>query len=241
MAVSHIIESCPDFLRESIGVNDRTPLHLAANVGPAIGEAMLRLGAEVDIDNPGYSPIFEAAREGPRSTVAMLLHHGANANYVSTGGTTPLFWTATSRRTDRKQVVDLLCRHGAIWNLHSSLYMEEDCISRKLLSEGPTSLTKSPFSSGVLTTAVLTNRPLDIVRAILSYGANPNGDPSGVPPLVGLLGHADCNLEMVRLLLDNGADPNARSAAGNTPLLHHKSSFSNPAVIELLTCYGAHE
>lgn len=239
--VEQVVNSHPTLLLEDIGVNNQTPLHLAALVGPSVGQRMIDLGAQVDIDTPGYTPLINAVHEGPIETVKMLLSNGANPNFETKAKSTPLFSAATSRRSDKEQVVDLLVRSGAVWDVHSAIYLRKDDICRTLLSSGPTALENAPSPERVFGMAVWTDRPLDIVGQLLECGANPDGDPSDVSPLVRILGTADCNYEMVDFLLSHGANPNALTPSGKTALRHYKNNFNDKSIIDLLVRYGAYD
>lgn len=95
----------------------------------------------------------------------------------------------------------------------------------------------APNPSGItpLLQAVLTS-DLKMVRLLIAKGANVKapGD-SGITPL-----HAAVfDAELTRVLLDAGADPNATTSSGHTPIFGALMRTGNDAVVQLLLRAGA--
>ena len=81
-----------------------------------------------------------------------------------------------------------------------------------------------------------------VAKVLLEHGADPRmaSKPAGFTPLHSAVADdAGSEVdELVRMLIDAGADPNARSASGGTPL--HTAGFTgNLAVTEMLLAAGA--
>lgn len=82
--------------------------------------------------------------------------------------------------------------------------------------------------------------PAAFVATLLVAGSNPNyEDPAGFPSLIAALStKRPDKLEVVRLLLKHGADPNMRGVNDWTPL-HYAVSLRDTEAIRLLLASGA--
>lgn len=168
------------------------PLMLAALDGRTEEvRRLLRRGTKVDerLDvDINITPLMFAAFCGRIETIKVLLEAGANPNaeqgIAHAGYYTPLTMALNPNNKNRLEVIDTLVAGGA------------------LLNPPPT------FDESPLGTAVSKNDP-ELVRALLKRGSDVNWqDTFGTSPLVTAVTIADKNVEMVKLLLDAGADPN---------------------------------
>ena len=78
------------------------------------------------------------------------------------------------------------------------------------------------------------------IRKAVASGVDLNEIENGMTPLLFAIYRGD--LDVVRLLLDNGADPNLRpdpSDPSHSPLRHAEDDFGLTTVAELLKSYGA--
>jgi uncharacterized protein len=172
-----------------------TPIHLAAQAGDAaVLEALLDAGVSVETATPGGETVLmTAARTGRVDAVARLVGRGAEVNARErVRGQTALMWAVIE---DHAAVVRLLLAHGADIDAASDISIpdgtsgEPEARSGNIGAHGP-----GMYRS----------------RAVPS--------PSGaMTPL--LYAAREGNLDMVRLLLDAGADIDRPSANGTTPLV----------------------
>ena len=172
-----------------------TPLHLASvNGSAAMIEALLGAGADANAANPGgETALMTAARAGKADAVTLLLDRGARVNArESVRGQNALMWAVLENHIP---VVKLLVARGAEVNAQT-------------IVDIPTGTTGKP--EGTSGDIGAHGPGIYRSRAIPS----PTGAMS---PL--LYAARDGNLEMSRLLVELGAEVNARSANGTGPLV----------------------
>ena len=204
-----------------------TALHWAAYRGDAeSASALVRAGANVNArNNYGVTPLALAAQQGSAPVINLFLEMGVNANdpmnFVNSGET-PLMHAARSSKVD---AVATLARAGAdvnakeTWSGQTALMWAaaegDSPMVSALLTLGADLHARS---NGGTTPFVFAVRKGDMrtVQAMLAAGADVNEKRAGdfaTPLLVAIInGHED----LVDLLLDKGADPNAEG--GTTEL-----------------------
>ena len=152
--------------------------------------SLLKSGADVNQEIPGIgvTALMIAAGRGDLEMVKVLLAAGANPNAaggVAHGG----FWTILTsamnpKNTNRLEVVDTLLAAGAKLN------------------------PQPGFPESPLQAAVKRN-DIEMLKALLQRGSDVNWENEiGTTALVSAITMAEPNLEVVRLLLNAGADPN---------------------------------
>lgn len=172
-----------------------TPLYLASVNGSAamIGE-LLRAGADPNAANPGgETALMTAARTGRLDAVTLLLDRGAHVNArEKVRGQTALMWAVLE---NHPAVVALLLARGAGINAQTDVSVPDGTTGRPEATSGDI----GAHGPGIY-------RP----RAVPS--------PSGaMTPLH--FAAREGRLEIARILVDAGADLNARSANGTGPLV----------------------
>lgn len=154
-----------------------------------IVELLLECKAKPDLEvGNGGPPLYIAIESTACDCVRMLLKHGADAS-APIHGKSPI---ALASRVDANAIVRVLLENGA------------DPNSESLEADGVTLLADVAGTSNV-----------ELASILLTFGANVDGKATCRP----LFSAAACNrISMTRLLLDSGADVNARNTVLETAL-----------------------
>ena len=241
----------------------RTPLHLAAEAGHRrLCELLLARGGDVRAaDETRYTPLHRAVIQGYASLVETLLAAGAEVNtqgYVPPANrqpsarssdwfkmeTTPLHSAAEK---GFPALVELLHQHGA--DLHARDRGGRTPLIRAVLADQPTCVSTLAkcgadlnLNDGTGCTALghaLRQQNLGLAQLLLDLGADPEtriqGDGDSQEGewtvLFEPVGHG--RVEPTRLLLDRGANVNARAATGINPV-HFAALANAPDTLDLL-------
>ena len=188
---------------------------------------VVRLLAESGIDiharSAGkFTALMFAARAGDLESVQLLLDAGANLEAKSIDRSTPLLIASRS----------IVALGGIDWRIISVPSGHEETAHR-LIDRGAEVTATDQIGRTALHAAVETGR-ISLAQHLIGSGADVNARLITAPPqLPGdlisrnsfkgaspfWLAARDANLEMMRLLLDAGADPHLPNASGVTPLM----------------------
>ena len=211
----------------ALGGNHSTPLHVALRWG-SLGAARLLLehGADVHaVEDDHSTPLHVALRYGNVDNVRLLLEHGAVVDARDNEDSTPLH-VASER--GYAEVARLLLEHGA--NIH--VRNKKDQTPQHLLS------TVWPGSDEFL------DDKIDTIRFFLGRGADVDAVDNNYSTLLHRASHSG-QVKAAQLLLEHGANINARNEEGHTPLHRVLTSLKDDAwtsffdTIQLLLDHGA--
>lgn len=199
------------------GANPKKPEILNAAVGNGDYVEMAKLlvgyGADVNARVNGEDPLHTAAFKGNAKCVDFLLSKGARVNALDGQGFTSLYLTASNDHG--APVAEILLDHGANPNARNPA--------------GKTTLHQAAAYGAT-----------KIVKLLLAHKANPNAvDDYGNTPLIENIRYGlDASvLDIVELLVENGADLNTTSSETPLSIAMRKRSA---IVAKYLREHGAH-
>lgn len=188
-----------------------------------IVDLLIGAGADVNASSSGkFTPLMFAARTGDLKSAELLLDAGAEVNAATEAGLSPLLIASASL--------------DAITGSDYRLVVEEsqhESVGALLLDRGADVTQGDQYGMTALHYAVEMNKP-SLLRALLKRDADPNAQlTQGLPfrrgDYVGREAYDGAspfwlaarlgNVEMMRELLDAGADPELRQAWGVTPTM----------------------
>jgi ankyrin repeat protein len=173
----------------------RTALMIAAGGGHAteIAQLLVEKGADARYAHDGYTVLMEAAEQGDRELVDLLLKQGANVKSTNRVGWTALHNGAMNGNTGI--VADLIIG-GADANARENFH-------------GTTPLHWAAASGNA-----------EVVKLLLAHGADPNVKETftGATPLMWAAASGRSPISVIKVLLDHGADRNAVDVNGRSAL-----------------------
>ena len=211
--------------------NGGTPLHEAAENNPATTALLLRSGADANVRQlDGNTPLHEAAPFND-STIFALLEAGADPRARNGADETALHFAA--RRNDNAAIIAILVERGGEPNatdkyqfrtpLHLAAAHNTLDVVLKLIEVGADIGARSQRDETPLHAAA--SRPADRLALLKDQAA--------------LISEGRIAADIVKQLVDAGADVDARDESGRTPL-HQAAALSLfPAVITALLEVGA--
>ena len=209
-----------------------TPLWTAGQNGSVVMvRRLLAAGANPDLALlAGETPLMVAARSGAADVVELLLTHGAEPDARGARGQTALMWAVAQHHP---AVVDVLLAHGADIRARSDVWSEVMAVpphgqpeyNREIPHGGNTALM---FAARVGDVASL--------RWLIAAGADVDAtDAWGVSATV-LAVHTGFG-DLVELLLESGADPDAADAGFSA--LHTAVMRRDTRMVSALLDHGA--
>jgi ankyrin repeat protein len=165
-------------------------------------------GRPKSLDSGGFTPLLYAARENCLGCVEVLLRSGADINLPDPDGVSPLLLATMNANWDLAKQLIVAGADVNQWDIYGEAPLFTAVGLRNQLSGGRASIDPLNQTDGIT-----------IVRLLVEHGANPNmqlffrpanvrgsTNTRGSTPLIRAATNAD--LEVVKLLLKDGADPN---------------------------------
>ncbi len=214
--VRSLLKESPD-LANSPGQLGRTPLHYAVETeDKALVELLVESGA--DVDAQGFSSDDRLGGHGFRPVTLAMWHHP--------------YW----RMRNCLAIARLLLNRGARYTLPIAAAMGDQDQVRKLLDSDDADPNFQESGGKRAISAAAERNYLDIVRLLLSRGADPNlPEGPNCPRGYALWSAARFGYrEVAELLLEHGADPNAQVESSGSPI----DSAKDDKMRNLLYRYG---
>ena len=203
-------------------------------------------GADIHLSSKsGFTPLMWASRMGDRDAVDMLLDKGADINAVATGepdmgaqavtqGSTPLLVATVRGHID---VAKHLLERGADPNEAAAGHTPLHYVAGRWDGVDAFFYTDARPAEWAVLRGVPQDRKIELMEALLAHGADPNAIMKQEPPRYGFSliqlssrGHTrgatpffiaamSADVDVMRFLAANGADPTIPAANGATALM----------------------
>jgi len=180
---------------------------------------------------------FEAIRAGNSATVSALLE--ADASLAFAKNDSGVSAVLMSVYTGRREIRDLLLSRGAALQIHEAVAVGNvDRVKQFVEKDSSIARSFSPDGFPVVALAAVFGY-LEIARYLATQGADINApatNGSGYNALTGAV--ANGHTEIVKWLLESGADPNYRYGPGYSPLLTAAAN-GHLEIVKLVLAHGA--
>ncbi len=243
------VESIKQHIENGTNLNEQestsgvTPLVAAAITGQAqTADLLLKNGADVNAyDKAGSTALHAAAFFGHTDTVKVLLHHGADTDAKNGYENTPLEtlsadWETTKFFAELVQIELDQEKVLAERKLIATLLKNPPAANKQFLSSDTPGQDKPQPKVNIWT--AVQNGDAEALDRYIAIGADLNVQDTVTGITLLNLAVIERRTEMIRQLLQHGADINMQNSDGGTAL-HTAAFFGNADAAELLLQNGA--
>ncbi|HKN24462.1 MAG TPA: ankyrin repeat domain-containing protein [Candidatus Acidoferrum sp.] len=181
--------------------------------------------------------LFEVIRTGNTATLQSLLD--ADPSLASAKNDSGISAVLMSIYTGQRQIRDLLLARSPVLEVHDAAAVGKlDRVKQFVEKDSSLAKSVSPDGFPVVALAAVFGH-LDVARCLADHGADVNApatNGSGYNALTGAV--ASGHTEIVKWLLENGANPNYRYGPGYSPLLTAAAN-GHLEIVKLLLAHGA--
>ena len=227
---------------------NRTALMLASKKGNIDGiNVLLKAGANqaiVDVD--GNTWLHYAAGEfGSKETLQVIIDHGADVNAKNKQNITALMLASWKRNTDgivllqvgaNQAIVDL---YGNTWLHYAASGVGEKEALQVIIDHGADVNAKNKLNHTALMLAS-GNGNVDVMNMLIKTGADPDIEDANGNTWLHYAMYGDFNKEVLKVIIDYGADVNAKNKENITALMLG-SKTGNTDGINVLLQAGANQ
>ena len=183
---------------------------------------LIKFGADMEVEDvaDNITPLMQISYMGNVGIVTYLLEHGANVNHQNENGETALFYACHSEY-DQVDIIRLLIQNGANTELtigdHTPLMEaveQQVLVNVRALLDGGANVNKRDEVGRTALYSSIVMGSIEIIRELLDRGADfeiPRTDSLHLTPLMRAVIDNDNRVDIVKELLERGANPNARS------------------------------
>ncbi len=175
-------------------------------------------GRPKSLDSGGLTPLLYAARENCRACMHVLVEHGADINLPDPDGVSPLLVAIMNANWDLARELIAAGADVNQWDIFGEAPLFTAIDLRSRIDGGRASIDPLNTTNGLAIVKELLARGADPNMQLFFKPANVRGSTNtrGATPLIRAANNGD--LEVVKLLLDHGADATVYMADRQTPI-----------------------